>query len=389
MVCRQRKCGCSKDDEYKHKSDPENLEENMKSGVLRKAKNVSSKFRSSLRNKIKRKNDTGICNIEDMHEIQDHKAVDAFRQALVMDSLLPTRFDDYHVMLRFLKARKFNINKAKIMWANMLEWRKNFGADTIMEKNGNLHLAERQNYVLFARLGMDSGTGWLRVFSTCYQDFNFKELNEVQQYYPHGYHGVDKDGRPVYIERLGMIDVDMLLQVTNVDRFVKYQVQEFEKSLAIRFPACSVAANKHIDTSTTILDVQGLNLMSLTGPVVEFIKVVQKVDNDNYPETLSRMFIINAGPGFRMIWNVVKPILDPETTSKIQVLGSNYQRKLLEVIDGSELPEFFGGCCTCAIEGGCLRSDKGPWKDQNLLKMTPTAEVHHVQTASISDNDGT
>lgn len=72
----------------------------MKSGILRKAKNVSSKFRSSLRNKIKRKNDTGVCNIEDTHEIQDQKAVDAFRQALVMDSLLPTRFDDYHIMLR-------------------------------------------------------------------------------------------------------------------------------------------------------------------------------------------------------------------------------------------------------------------------------------------------
>ncbi|XP_042004704.1 phosphatidylinositol/phosphatidylcholine transfer protein SFH6-like [Salvia splendens] len=342
-----------KDDEHKHIPDPENLEENTKSGILRKAKNVSSKFRNSLRNKIKRRNDSGVCKGEDIHEIRDQKAVDAFRQALMMDNLLPSRFDDYHIMLRFLKARKFNINKAKIMWADMLEWRKNFGADTIME------------------------------------DFHFKELNEVQQYYPHGYHGVDKDGRPVYIERLGMIDVDMLLQVTNVDRFVKYQVQEFERSLAIRFPACSVAANKHIGSSTTILDVEGLNLMSLTGPVVEFIKVVQKVDNDNYPETLSRMFIVNAGPGFRMIWNVVKPLLDPETTSKIQVIGSNYQRKLLEVIDESELPNFFGGCCTCAIEGDCIRSDKGPWNNQNLLKMTPGTEVHLVQTASISDNDAT
>ncbi|KAL8494786.1 hypothetical protein ACS0TY_025590 [Phlomoides rotata] len=321
----------------------------MKFGIMKKAKNAF-KFRNSLKNKIRRRNDAGVSKVEDIHEIEEQEFVDAFRQTLITDNLLPAKFDDYHIMLRFLKARKFNINKTKIMWANMLEWRKMFGTDTIIE------------------------------------DFDFKELKEVQQYYPHGYHGVDKDGRPVYIERLGMIDVDMLLRVTTFDRFVKYQVQESEKSFAIRFPACSVARNRPIDSSTTILDVRGLGLMSLTGPVMDFLKLVQEVDNNNYPETLCRMFIINAGPGFRMIWNAVKPLLDPETTSKIQLLGSNYQGKLLEAIDESELPDFLGGCCTCDIEGGCLRSDKGPWKDENLLKMPQDTEV--IQRGAIPDDNG-
>ncbi|EPS61289.1 hypothetical protein M569_13508, partial [Genlisea aurea] len=230
------------------------------------------------------------------------------------------------------------------MWANMLQWRKEFGTDTITE------------------------------------DFNFTELNEVRKFYPHGYHGTDKEGRPVYIERLGLVDIEALLQITTLERFVKYQVQEFEKTLSLRFPACSVAANRHIDTSTTILDVQGLGVMSLTGPVLDFIKVVQKIDNDYYPETLYRMFVVNTGPGFRLIWNMVKPLLDPDTAAKIQVLGSDYESSLLQAIDASELPEFFGGRCTCPSHGGCLgSSDKGPWKDPNVLKA--------MQKGAISDNE--
>ncbi|KAL2619573.1 hypothetical protein GLYMA_08G352800v4 [Glycine max] len=275
--------------------------------LRRKAMTASTRLAYSLRKRNTRvaNSDFASIFIEDVRDANEEKAVNSFRQVLLTRDLLPDSHDDYHEMLRFLKARKFDIDKTVQMWADMLHWRKEYGVDSIL------------------------------------QEFVYKEYEEVQCYYPHGYHGVDKEGQPVYIERLGKVEPSKLMSVTTVDRFLKYHVQGFEKMFKEKFPACSIAAKRHIDKTTTILDVHGVNWVSFSKVAHDLVMRMQKIDGDNYPE----------------------------------VLGNKFQSRLLQIIDSSQLPDFLGGSCSCPNDGGCLRSDKGPWNDPDILKLLHSREA--------------
>jgi hypothetical protein len=63
---------------------------------------------------------------------------------------------------------------------------------------------------------------------------------------------------------------------------------------------------------------------------------------DNYPERLHKLLIVNTPTFFKSCWEFVKPYLDPRTQAKIQVLRHNDFSALQELVDAENLPDFLG-----------------------------------------------
>ncbi|KAK9716383.1 hypothetical protein RND81_06G229400 [Saponaria officinalis] len=237
---------------------------------------------------------------------KDEEAVQLLRDSLFLEHpQLPSILIDFHTLLRFLRMRDYDILKAKDSFLKYLKWREEFGVDAI------------------------------------FKEFKFEEYEEVQKYYPHGFHGVDRYGRPIYIERMGMLDVEALLKVTTTERLLKHHVYEQEKTARLRFPACTILASKQIASTTAIIDVKGLGASSLTKSTRYLFTEFQKIASNYYPE----------------------------------VLRSNFRSKLVELIDPSNLPAFLGGECTCSARGGCMLSDKGPWNDPEILQRLESSKI--------------
>ncbi|KAL4928447.1 SEC14 family lipid-binding protein [Aspergillus undulatus] len=251
---------------------------------------------------------------------------------------------DTLTLLRFLRARKFDVAASKLMFVESEKWRKEFGTDDLA------------------------------------RTFEYTEKAEVFKYYPQYYHKTDKDGRPVYIEKLGGIDLKALEKITTDDRMLKNLVTEYEKLADPRLPACSRKSGKLLETCCSIMDLQGVSLFSASS-VYGYLSRTSNVSQNYYPERLGKMYLINAPWGFSTVWSVVKGFLDPVTVEKIHVLGSGYKKDLLAQVPAENLPKQYGGTCEC--EGGCEYSDMGPWREPEWAKEPKLPSPHH--TCSTAD----
>ncbi|KAI9850989.1 MAG: cytosolic factor, phosphatidylinositol/phosphatidylcholine transfer protein [Thelocarpon superellum] len=243
---------------------------------------------------------------------------------------------DTLTLLRFLRARKFNVELAKQMFLDCEKWRREFEVDKLV------------------------------------RTFDYVEKPEVFEFYPQYYHKTDKDGRPVYIEQLGKIDLPAMYKITTGERMLQNLVVEYEKLSDPRLPACSRKAGQLLETCCTIMDLKGVGLNRVSS-VYNYVRQASAISQNYYPERLGKLYLINAPWGFSSVFSIIKGFLDPVTVQKIHILGATYQTELLEQVPAENLPKTFGGQCDC--DGGCALSDMGPWQEAEWTK-TPKWAKH-------------
>ena len=221
---------------------------------------------------------------------------------------------------------------------------------------------------------------------TIIDTYKFTERAAVQEVYPHGYHGVDKLGRPVYIERFGLLNVPELFKITTEERIIRHYIQEYEIMMKLRFKACSVVKGHTINQGLTIFDMTHGSVTTANSQTYGLCKLATQVGSDYYPEIMGNLFVVNAPMLFSGIWAVVKGFMDEKTRGKIKILGSNFMPTLEEHWDRAHIPKFMQGDCEC--EGGCINSNIGPWNDFEIhgtgIRPKQTAE-HHEEEAKTEE----
>ena len=181
------------------------------------------------------------------------------------------------------------------------------------------------------------------------------------QLYPHVAEcaGYDRTGRPLRVECVGRIDTKALYEFTDEEFIMRYHMWQAEVFQLRYMPAAEEQLGREVNSLTCVLDLRYAALERFDGQARDHIRNFINMLADFYPETMHTMLIVNAPDVFSVAWDIIKPLLDKRTQSKISILSAKEsQDALLEIIHPMQLPTFLGGLRETSLDGALAVVDK-------------------------------
>ncbi|KAK4268504.1 hypothetical protein QN277_025154 [Acacia crassicarpa] len=205
------------------------------------------------------------------------------------------------ILLKFLRARDFKVGDSLNMLLKCLDWRKEFGADDVVE-----------------------------------EDLGFKELEGVVAYMQ----GFDKEGHPVCYNAYGVFrDKEMYERIfgdeEKLKKFLRWRVQVLERGIKLlHFKPGGV--NSLIQV-TDLKDMPKRELRAASNHILSLFQ-------DNYPEMVARKIFVNVPWYFSMLYSMFSPFLTQRTKSKFVISKEgNAAETLYKFIRPEDIPVQYGG----------------------------------------------
>jgi len=125
-----------------------------------------------------------------------------------------------------------------------------------------------------------------------------------------------------------MLDLTNLFKITTKERLFRHYIRECEKAKQYVYPICGALHKATIEQGIVIMDLKGGSSKLFSSDVRAIIKEASAISQDYFPETMAKMFILNAPFWFRGVWYIIKQFLDSKTVAKISILGESYNKEL-------------------------------------------------------------
>ncbi|XP_026834786.1 protein real-time isoform X3 [Drosophila erecta] len=219
------------------------------------------------------------------------------------------RVPSYQTILRFLAARDWHVSQAYAMLCDSLRWRREHRIDALLEE--------------------------------------YSKPAVVVEHFPGGWHHLDKDGRPVYILRLGHMDVKGLLKSLGMDGLLRLALHICEEGIQ-KINESAERLEKPVLNWSLLVDLEGLSMRHLWRPGIKaLLNIIETVER-NYPETMGRVLVVRAPRVFPIAWTIVSAFIDEHTRSKFLFYGpdcAHMKDGLAQYLDEEIVPDFLGGPC--------------------------------------------
>ncbi|PSR97745.1 CRAL-TRIO domain-containing protein [Coniella lustricola] len=205
--------------------------------------------------------------------------------------------------LRFLRARKWDVDRALVMLVSTMNWRANdvhVDDDIIKKGEGGMVEMSKSNNAKEKQLG---------------EDF-MAQIRMGKSFL----HGLDKQGRPICVVRVRLHHQGEQCE-ESLERYTVYLIETAR--MVLRPP---------VDTATILFDMTNFSMANMDYTPVKFMI---KCFEANYPESLGSVLVHKAPWLFQGVWKLIRSWLDPVVASKVHF--TNNLKDVAEFIEPSRV----------------------------------------------------